>query len=444
MNKDKLLFIIINIMISILLSILFSNFTIFIINLIFLFILQIFLLKCDKKIYKNLMIIYLISIIAMLLLYYGYIIKYGEPYYLGGSDDKNFELWATESIELNNYTIKDIIETKKFKYYNCNGFIWLMSLLIRFSNIFDGYHTIIIRMINIYFAMYTGILVYRYFSKNEKVLSNNIKIMYLVCLFPNALYITIHGFRDAVYAFIIFSVFYISNFIKEYNIMKKIFSILYILYSIYIIYYIRKVGVLYIILIIIFSTIFKEFKLTEKKSFFKFIGLAAIMVIICFKSGLIFETGNYLDRYNGYILSGDNGLSTFIFTMPILPFGIFLRIIYGLIFPSPTGILISNFDVDSIWKFIISIGTLYQTYMLPYVFKNIKRFDKVFLLYLIIFFSIVVTTFSFRHFLTLYPFMFILIYRVKQHCSLVERRKYDFIVTSFLLIFIAIYFIAKL
>lgn len=444
MNKNKLLFMITNIIVALLLSIFFSNFTILVINSILLLILHIVLFKCDDKIYKHLMVIYLISILAMLLLYYGYIVKYGKPYYLGGSDDKNFELWAVESIKMNNFTIKDIIETKEFRYYNCTGFIWLLSIIVRFSNLFDGYHTIIIRLINIYFTLFTGILVYKYFSNNEKEISNKVKILYLFCLFPNALYITIHGFRDAIYAFAIFSVFYIFSYINEYNIIKKILSILYMFFVGYIIYYIRKVGVIYIAIIFILNILFKNSKVTEKKEIIKFIILGIFTLILCFKTGIISETESYLFRYNNYILSGNNGLSTFIFTTPILPFGIFFRIMYGLIFPSPTGILMSSFDVDSIWKFIISIGTLYQTYMLPYVFKNIKRFDKVFLLYLIIFFSIVVTTFSFRHFLTLYPFMFILIYRVKQQCSLVERRRYDFIVTSFLLVFIVIYFIAKL
>lgn len=62
MNKNKLLFMIINIIVALLLSIFFSNFTILVINSILLLILHIVLFKCDDKIYKHLMIIYLIEL----------------------------------------------------------------------------------------------------------------------------------------------------------------------------------------------------------------------------------------------------------------------------------------------------------------------------------------------------------------------------------------------
>jgi len=444
MNKDKFLFLIINIIVSILLGVFFSNYTIIVINTIMLIPMLIIIGKSDKKIYRHLLIIYLVSIIAMLLLYFGYINKYGEPYYSGGSDDKNFELWAKESIKLNNFSIKDIIETKKFRYFNCTGFIWLMSMLIRLSNIFDGYHTIIIRLLNIYFTMFTGILCYKYFSNKEKNISNKIKILYLVCLFPNALYVTIHGFRDAIYTFIIFSVFYLLNYIKDKKIFSKILIIVYLILTTYITYYIRKVGVLYIGIIIVLNLLFKNSKITEKKEFLKAIILGVAVLLLGIKSGIIGETEQYLDRYNGYILNGASGLSSMVFTTPILPFGIFLRIIYGLIFPAPTGLIISIIDVDSICKFIISIGTIYQIYMLPYLIKNIKKFDKVFLIFIIIFFSIVVATFSFRHYLMLYPFMFILINRTKDECSSIEKKKNFFFMTLVLILGILFYLLATI
>ena len=76
MNKDKFLFLIINIIVSILLGVFFSNYTIIVINTIMLIPMLIIIGKSDKKIYRHLLIIYLVSIIAMLLLYFGYINKY--------------------------------------------------------------------------------------------------------------------------------------------------------------------------------------------------------------------------------------------------------------------------------------------------------------------------------------------------------------------------------
>lgn len=430
----KNIFVILNIVISLVLAILFSNFAVIIINLIILLLLLNMLKKEKKDIYLHLIIIYSICIIAMLLLYFGYVAKYGQPYYLGGSDDSNFEIWANKAIKSNNYTLNDVVQNQEFKYYNCNGFIWLLSIIIRFCNWFGGYHTIILRLINTYLLIFIGILAFKYFNKEVRENSKkNIYILYVTILFPNALYVSIHGFRDTVFAFIIFSIFYLTNYIKEQKKTTKILSIIYIILMAYLAYYIREVAIIYIGLSIILNIILDK-KITNKKNLFIFLLVCIICILLAIKFNLLGKLTKYLDRYNEYILGDAEGLASYVFSTPLFPIGIILRIIYGSIFPSPTGLLLNNFDIDSICKFIISIGTIFQIYMLPYLFKNIKKIDNIFIMYIIMFFSIILTTFNFRHFITLYPFMFILMGRQFINTEKQYRKKYANIMTVFILL----------
>lgn len=439
----KNLFIVLNILISMVLSIIFANFSVIIVNFIMLFMLILLIRKED--IYKHLTIIYLICIIAMVSLYFGYIAKYKQPYYLGGSDDANFEIWANRAIKSNNYTIKDINENKEFKFYNCNGFIWFVSMVIRFCNLFGGYHTIVIRLINIYLLIFMGILVFKYFCKEiANKNKDNIFILYLTILFPNALYISIHGFRDTLFAFIIFSIFYLIMNIKEQKKMSKVISIIYIIIVSYLAYHIRSAGIIYIAVIIILNFVLNKKKINNKKTILMFILFIFLCMILIMKFNLVEKVEKYSNRYNEYIVENADGLSKFVFSIPIIPFGIILRVVYGNIYPSPTGILLTNFDVDSICKFIISLGTVLQVYMLPYLLKNLKKIDSLFIMYILIFFSIILTTFGFRHFIILYPFMFILIGRELIKTEKEKRKKCIKVVTILILLGVCIYLINEI
>lgn len=442
MKKEKMFLIISNIIISIILGLMFSTLSIVIINAIFLFILLVILKKDKIDMYKHINIIYGICIIAMMLLYYGYNLKYDSPYYLGGSDDKNFELWAEQAIEEENYTIYDINHNKSFEYYNCNGFIWFMSILIRFCNFFGGYHTIVIRLINIYFLIFIGILVYKYFYKHEK--KEYIPLLYIMILFPNTLYISIHGFRDTLFSFIIFSIFYLTSSIKSKKLPDKICIIIYTLLFSYLAYYIREAAIIYILIILIINLLLGNKKIElNKKTIVLISMIGVISIIIMYCLGIFSKIQGYLDRYSEYILAGNDGLASKIFTTPFLPYGFILRIMYGLIFPSPTGIIITKLDVDTICKFILSIGTILQIYLLPYILKNIKRLDGILIIYTVVFASIIFTTFGFRHFILLYPFMFLLIARQYINTDRVQKKKLFYVMTSIILIGALFYIILK-
>ena len=456
MKKDKLILILSNLIISIILLVLFKNINAIIFNSFGMLFILAFLKTCDSKLYKHINIIYIVCVVAMLLLYFGYTVKYNQPYYLGGSDDLNFEIWAKQAIESGNFTIADVNNNPLFHNYNCNGFIWFLSLIMRFSNCFGGYHAVLLRIINIYFLISIGLMIYKYFNSNENKKST-IGLLYAVTLFPNMLFVSINGFRDITLTFLIFSIFYLTNNLIKRKLSHKITIISYIVLTTYIAYNIREEAILYIILIIILNLLFNNTTLNELKNdkkIIKFLSnkknilislmFCVVTFILLLEFGFFREIQGYINRYNGYILEGDPGLSAYVFKTPFFPFGFILRILYGLIFPSPTGMFIRGFEVDEIVKLLLSVGTIIQIYLLPYLFKNIKRIDKIVIIYVTVFSSIIFTTFGFRHFVMLYPFMFILIFRQLVNTNKTERRKLFKLISILMILGFTFYSIYKL
>ena len=65
-------------------------------------------------------------------------------------------------------------------------------------------------------------------------------------------------------------------------------------------------------------------------------------------------------------------------------------------------------------------------------------------MYILIFFSIILTTFGFRHFIILYPFMFILIGRELIKTEKEKRKKCIKVVTILILLGVCIYLINEI
>lgn len=406
-----------NIIILLLLSFLFSNISILVTGLLGLIVVILVARNENNQIYKNLTVIFCISIALMLVLYYGYIAKYGTPYYLGGSDDLSFEETSSYILNCGYLMPNELMQESQFYYHSAKGFLWLLSWFMRFCNIFGGYHTIAYRVINIYFLIILGLLVFKYFSKHYSFsIKQNLVVLYIMTLFPNAQYISIHVFRDTLNILILFVIFYIwdkySKKEKTSNRMLVITLFTTIILT-YISFWIRSQNLILILVIILLNLFLKDKSLTVR-SFWIFL-FALLAMMISFKYLNVFkEITKFNEYYTDYLLATNGGLSQKIFSMELIPFGIFFRAAFGLVSPLPVGILQFSgmfYDIDIFFKVIISIGVIIQIYLLPYLVLNIKRIDKITFLFLIFFLATVVTTFTFRHFIMLYPFMWILIFR---------------------------------
>ncbi|MFD5022796.1 hypothetical protein ACFWMP_28310 [Paenibacillus sp. NPDC058367] len=398
-------------------STIFSNISILVVGILGLALVVLLTKNENPKVYMTLTVIFSISVALMLILYYGYFSKYTMPYYLGGSDDLSFEQSAEYILQRGYKLPHELKSESQFYYHSAKGFLWLLSWLMKFCNIFGGYHTIVYRILNIYFLLALGILVFKYFSKHYYFSQKqNLVVLCVTTLFPNAQFISIHVFRDTLNILILFSIFYMwDNYLSKVNAAKisLILSVCITMILSYVSFWIRTQNLIFIIVIILLSLFLKHRSLTKKTVWLYSLGL--IIILLAFSYLDVFnEITKFNEYYTDYLLTTNDGISQKVFAMNLIPYGIFVRIIFGLISPLPVAILKLKdmfIDIDTFFKVLVSIGSIAQIYLLPYLISNLKRIDKVVIMYLTFLFATVITTFTFRHFIMLYPFMFILIFR---------------------------------
>lgn len=432
------LFILVIFCISIFLSVLYWNFGILVISLLSL---SVFLL-CAKgirgKFWNCAIISFLIGIFVVVLQYYWYISDYGVPYYAGGSDDYNFENSALSYVMANGeffpwQLTDDYIPVGN----NSKGFILILAWMKLLCNDFGGYHTMMPRIMNLFILLATGALAYKYMERNkmcEQKPEMYLRTFLIISLFPNCLYITAHVFRDTLCMFLTFAIVYLWDFItfKRYplqckysdkynknkiitkykNYSPRIFLIgLLSIVLIYFDYTIRNMT-LYINLMVIALTLCFAYPETFRKNL-KYILLIIIILILVLTYT---EFGTTVDEiimnYTEYRQSMADGLSTIIFNIPILPFGFIVRLIYAAVSPLPVGIL----NISRIFSgyyyfayFFISCGTIWQIVNYPNVIRGVrKQWDKTVFIFIVLLSMIAMTTFTFRHFILMYPYLFIL------------------------------------
>lgn len=410
------LFFFINIFILIFLSILFGTASIMAVGLLGLFMLFFVTKNLSYSFLKSLNIIFSISIFTTLIFYFAYLNQYGLPYFDGGSDDLDFEEYSKYIVEKEYYMPNELTDDSILQHHNSKGFLWILSWIMRYSELFGGYHTIAFRVLNIYFLLILSVLTLKIFQRHNKFTQKqNLIFLYLFALFPNIQYISLHVFRDTLSILLIFSTFYLwEKFFSSTISGKKLFLVNILLTSIfcYIAYWIRHENIIFIGALVLISTL-KE-KTLSYKNFGLFLALALVGVILMDNFNIWETVVSFNERYSNHKLEISDGLSNIIFSMPLFPLGLAIRMIYALISPIPIPVLnifwMFN-DIKIFSNVIISIGVIIQIYMLPYLFKNIKKIDKFTLSFCIMLIAIAVTTFTFRHFIMLYPFMYILIFR---------------------------------
>lgn len=346
-------------------------------------------------------------------------IYYGLPYWRGGSDDKAYETIALELYEKNIFSLSEIKSETDYS----TGFEFILVWIIRLSDFFGGYHTIIFRLLNIGAWMICCLLITDNMSDTENKKCEF--LLYLLFLFPNALYISMHIFRDTISALVLILIYWIQK--NSYRIKKQKLISSGIVISLLIFgYTIRRANILYgiaTILIVLLANYYSDAIRKEEWSILLkrkktgigcivFVILLTLILIVFMASGYLAWSLDYSLRYVNYygnILEGRG--SHGILSVPLLPFGIFFRMLYGLCVPFPSGIvnIFMHQNIETITHFLTSLGTVTQIALLPFLVKGVKKNKDIFLMFLMTFFSVICTTFTFRHFIYVYPFMIYLI-----------------------------------
>lgn len=363
--------------------------------------------KTSTKNWLHLSIISSILLLAVIILYFGYLDKYNVPYYIGGSDDLDFETYAELCIEYGYYTPLEVFQ--HFYWYVAKGYVWIVSCFMRLGNAIGEYHTLLPRIANVYCLLIIGVVAQKYcVNKLNFSHSKSRVVLYSITLFPNAIYICANLFRDVWVLMCIFLVFYIVD-LELYKKHKVLWSCVIIILSLFA-FFLRSQSIVIILLEIGVIYILKKPYLSKKTAIIYFLCACFVLLISPF---IFTEIIDYTSYYREYLVNQQEGMSQVVFNFPLFPIGIVLRALYGLVSPFPNGILdIGNMfiDIDSFFNVLIAFGTIVQIVFLPFLLLSFRKIRSFNISYLINFLTIIVTTFTFRHFLILYPFMWISIW----------------------------------
>lgn len=362
--------------------------------------------KTDYKTAKLWLTIFSISMLFVFLIFLANQLYYGEPYYIGGSDDLKYEQWGYDVYNAGIYNPSKIMEYRIIgQFHNSPYFVSYIARLIQFSELFGGYTTFLPRIANVYYLLWISMII-RYLLSKYSTLSPK-TIYYSLVLFafmPNIQYINSHVFRDTFNLLQILLIVLLFNFLlSKKKISLKVLSLALLPVLLYYTYYTRANSILFagIVILLMISVQYRI------KIRYIIIGIMPLLLL----SNLLetFRVGYFIETYSSYLsnMAGD-GLSRFVFNPPLLPLGIFFRGIYALISPFPNFFGLFNDTSKLLFDFIqllIYLGVLIQIFAIPFIIKRTLKFDWLALAFLSWFLAIIASTFTFRHFLFYYPFM---------------------------------------
>jgi len=136
---------------------------------------------------------------------------------------------------------------------------------------------------------------------------------------------------------------------------------------------------------------------------------AIVLILVDYVANLfgLFSTHNTYSLFQSEI----TGLSRTVLSIPLIPFGLFARSLYGIATPFPNffGLFRStnSFLYDLLYVSIY-FGTILQLLSLPVVIRRVMKFDWVSICFILFFSLYSLGTFTFRHLLFVYPFMAVL------------------------------------
>lgn len=377
----------------------------------------------DGSYYKNMSVISAIIILALLLHYYGLIEKFNTPYY--ASDDIRFEYWGNYLYENGVYTINGLKKVYFSDQSNARLYPLILAWIQRITAGLGGFHTIMPRLLNGYLWLCTALITCRLYRNKKREKATEKKLFFSISLFPNALYISLFNYRDSwTVLFFMVSIYAITMIISGGPLRKQplrsVFWVVALGICIIGLYYIRKSMILFLVVMVALIQMGKmQGRKAYNRIFFTFV-IASFAIFFLFRvqAFSLFKTisSNYSDYLSNLISRG--GLSNFIFRQPLLPFGFILRFIYGLCSPFPGEMLKLDYFSEplySIFRLAICIGTLYQIYYIPCIFRGLKKRNTDAWMYLLMFLGVILTTFTFRHFLMIIPFFFLTVFDCDEH-----------------------------
>ena len=380
---------------------------------------------------RTFLIVYSCNVLFVVALYLIYLQRYGSPYYIGGSDDLGFEMAAEEiASRLGPFQYLQIRGNIVPTTYNSVGYVYLLSLLYRASELLGGFHTLVPRLLNSLVLSLLSVLIFR-FARIRLQLKKGIsfKVGLAVGLMPIMMYISAHTFRDIIVAFLLFALVYAWSSYASGGLKFRLALLIGTPLCVLALWETRSFSAIVasgLVFISWYETERSHVK-GESRVLFSFLVVAGVG-ILAFVIGstpwrwLISLTQIYHESYRNYRIGLSSGLARYVFASPE-PLSSVLRIIYASVSPIP----VLTIQIERLW---LSLGTLVVVFFLPFVgiglwklFRE-KRVLGIWVGFLGLFIGEALLSFAGRHASMYYPFGILLagygyeVYRHQKHALL--------------------------
>lgn len=327
-----------------------------------------------------------INIIFNLILNRIYIYEYGEPYFMGGSDDKwSFEFkaanWVTEfGLNPIDYISQGFFQSNSVLY------VYIVSLFMKSSNFLGNYYTILPIFFNSFILVQIGKKIYEIAILHYGLSNKNAKSVTLIfMLFPLVMFMNSHVFRDTLVNYLIISIFHAIL------VTKSKFNFIKISLFLGLIFLLRVEYTLLFLVILLLNSLNKiESKLALKSIYFSL--SIIISAFVLFNFNIINYFLGEMEMYDNLRVNVGSPLLGKIFSLPI-----YLRIpakfIFLLLNPAPSfGTLEQTF---------IGLGTIIQFVLTPFTFYGIylmfKKKDILAITFIVMFFMIGLISVDSKH-----------------------------------------------
>lgn len=371
------------------------------------------------------LVVYCLTAVFAVILYFIYLNRYGVPYYIGGSDDLAYEEWGKSAAELPIWAYQAIRGGVVPSWHNSPGYVYIVGLLYRFAEPLGGFHTMLPRLLNAAALGVIAAISYRIALLYGMPEKSSLRIGLVVGLLPIMMFNAAHTFRDTIASLL--SIWIVYNWAEVFVSPRKrawieIQSWVQTILVFVILNQIRSQQAIAVMIVAASSAVVS---ITLSKGRLRnripptaiITGVLAVSILIVLigtrdnigsdVTGWVNSLDETQESYTEYRLglAGD-GLSSFVFGADP-PFSYLLRTIYALITPLP----VLTTEIERLW---ISIGTVVQYLFLPFlglgiIYSALDRSKWILLLAFALFFGgTALISFTSRHISQFLPYAVLL------------------------------------
>ena len=357
---------------------------------------------------------FIVGVVVAMLMYFGYIADYGEPFWVPGADDQVYEQVAKRAYDAGYTTVFDMFNSSDqyIRQHNAKGWVIYIVYLMRLGDGIDGYHSMVPRIINIFALNIMGLIVARCFSRRYDI-SGKWLACALLCvgLFPNALIISSHVYRDTVNALLVASCYFLALDLRGRK--HRVVKILLIAVLAYVSYWLRAMSVFFIAGLVAAALLPGTVK--QLKSNLAILVITAMVVLV---GSVLFALNSelflgYVTRYGESIATGESRFVSLIYGLPMLPLGLPLRIAVYLCSPFYYRVVydpLSWFSsTENVAHLFVSFGTVVLVAHYVYALRGLKEDYRSGLGLLVVLVGICISTSGHRHIMMVYPLLILLI-----------------------------------